>query len=95
MPQQWQIDQGKRCGCKGTDEYCPCQNVSPEQAASHKAIQPEALLDWMTHHHLPLELFREEETQSWVVADASGSGVVGSGETCLLALAEARSKELM
>jgi hypothetical protein len=23
----WQIDQGKRCGCRGTDEYCGCQNV--------------------------------------------------------------------
>ena len=20
-------EQGRRCGCKGTDEYCPCQNV--------------------------------------------------------------------
>lgn len=20
-------EQGKKCGCKGTDEYCPCQNV--------------------------------------------------------------------
>lgn len=31
MREQWQIDQGAKCGCKGTDEYCPCQNVSPDQ----------------------------------------------------------------
>lgn len=31
MRAQWQIDQGEKCGCKGTDEYCPCQNVSPDQ----------------------------------------------------------------
>ncbi len=23
----WQRDQGARCGCRGTDEFCPCQNV--------------------------------------------------------------------
>lgn len=27
MRAQWQIDQGKACGCRGHDEYCPCQNV--------------------------------------------------------------------
>ncbi len=26
---QWQIEQGARCGCRGTDEYCGCQNVQP------------------------------------------------------------------
>lgn len=31
MREQWQIDQGKKCGCKGTDELCPCQNISPDQ----------------------------------------------------------------
>lgn len=25
--EQWQIDQGSACGCKGHDEMCPCQNV--------------------------------------------------------------------
>ena len=24
---QWQIDQGAKCGCRGHDDYCPCQNV--------------------------------------------------------------------
>lgn len=27
MHEQWQIEQGKRCGCKGSDEWCGCQNV--------------------------------------------------------------------
>lgn len=31
MREQWQIDQGEKCGCSGTDEYCGCQNVSPDQ----------------------------------------------------------------
>lgn len=93
MLYQWQIDQGKRCGCEGADEYCPCQNVSPEQARAAREMQPESLLDWMTHHHLPLQLFREEEPGNWVICDASQGTVLGSGETCLLALAEARSKE--
>lgn len=26
--EQWQIDQGKACGCKGHDDMCPCQNVN-------------------------------------------------------------------
>lgn len=25
--EQWQINQGKKCPCGGSDEYCPCQNV--------------------------------------------------------------------
>lgn len=25
----WQIEQGRRCGCKGTDDMCPCQNETP------------------------------------------------------------------
>lgn len=94
MPrEQWQIEQGERCGCKGSDEMCPCQNVSPEQKRQAILLEPDYLLDWMTYHHLPLELFREEETGLWVVVDASCGVVKGSGESCLDALVEARSKE--
>ena len=25
----WQRQQGAACGCRGHDEMCPCQNVSP------------------------------------------------------------------
>jgi hypothetical protein len=25
---QWMIDQGNACGCRGTDDMCPCQNVA-------------------------------------------------------------------
>lgn len=28
MRAQWQIDQGNACSCKGSDEYCGCQNVN-------------------------------------------------------------------
>lgn len=41
MRAQWQIDQGKRCGCGGSDEYCPCQNVSPEQRDRLRKASPE------------------------------------------------------
>lgn len=27
MREQWQIDQGNACVCRGTDDMCPCQNV--------------------------------------------------------------------
>lgn len=27
LRQAWQQEQGRRCGCRGTDDYCPCQNV--------------------------------------------------------------------
>lgn len=39
------------------------------------------LLEWMGDHHLPLELFREEETQAWVLVDTSSGEVRGSGDT--------------
>lgn len=31
-------EQGKKCGCKGTDEYCPCQNVIFRKTA-HAALK--------------------------------------------------------
>lgn len=27
----WQIEQGRKCGCKGTDEWCGCQNNMPRK----------------------------------------------------------------
>ena len=93
MRQQWQIDQGKRCLCKGSDEYCTCQNISPETKSIAHLSDPGHLLDWMAEHHLPIELFREEETQSWVACDASAGTVLGFGATPLDALVEARTKE--
>lgn len=54
MRSQWQIDQGKACGCRGHDEYCGCQNVnrsepdeyppSPEMACRERADQVKANL---------------------------------------------------
>lgn len=51
------------------------------------------LLDWMSTHRLPLELFREEETNLWVVVDISAGKVKGSGESAMSALISARMNE--
>lgn len=55
---------------------------------------PGVLLEWMTRHHLPLELFREQETELWVVVDTSQGQVLASGESTYSALNEAYDKEL-
>lgn len=89
MQEQWQKDQAARCPCRGSDEMCPCQNARP----GDKASNGDELLDWMTYHHLPLELFREEETELWVVVDTSVGHVLASGETTTEALAEAKAKQ--
>jgi predicted DNA-binding transcriptional regulator YafY len=52
MRSQWQIDQGKQCGCGGSDEFCPCQNVdrtmsitdTPEPLSDGERIELENLL---------------------------------------------------
>ena len=59
---------------------------SPEPTA-------EWLLEWMGCHHLPLELFREEETDLWVVVDSAAGAVLSSAETPLGALRGAQTKE--
>lgn len=51
-------------------------------------MRADRLLDWMTHHHLPLSLFREEDG-SWVLVDNSDETVKGSGETTFDALLDA------
>jgi len=55
-------------------------------------ISTENLLEWMGTYHLPLELFREDETQLWVVVDVSCGCVIGSGESPTIALFEAHKK---
>lgn len=50
----------------------------------------ERLLEWMTFHHLPLQLWREEEGGPWVVVDASSDRVLGSGGSAHDALIAAR-----
>lgn len=81
------IDQAYPCPCGGSNDYCGCQDF---QAV--KVMTAEHLLDWMTHHHLPLQIFREEDG-GWVVVDGSQSTVLASGETVLDALTFAHSKE--
>ncbi len=50
------------------------------------------LLEWMTHHHLPLQLLREDEGE-WAVVDASNNAVLASAESAVEALAEAERSE--
>ncbi|WP_313014569.1 hypothetical protein [Brevundimonas sp.] len=33
----WQIEQAKKCGCRGSDEYCPCQNTNSTTPARAEA----------------------------------------------------------
>lgn len=89
MREQWQKEQADRCPCRGSDDMCPCQNVRP----GDKPPSSDELLDWMTYNHLPLELFREDETGLWVVVDTSKGHVLASGETTTDALAEAKAKQ--
>jgi hypothetical protein len=51
-----------------------------------------ALLDWMTYHRLPLHLYREQETETWAIVDASTNTVLGSGESAEDALREAHTE---
>lgn len=37
LRQPWQIEQAARCGCRGSDDLCPCQNVTP---------WPAPVIDW-------------------------------------------------
>jgi hypothetical protein len=39
LREPWQIEQAARCGCKGTDDLCPCQNENP---------WPRPFIDWKT-----------------------------------------------
>jgi len=44
MREDWQVEQGKRCGCAGSDEFCPCQNISPAQKAEIEKTSPRVLI---------------------------------------------------
>lgn len=51
MREPWQIEQGERCPCRGSDEYCPCQNTrfrNPgEQLGDHNLRR---VRDWFAAH---------------------------------------------
>lgn len=38
MRSKWQVEQGRRCGCGGSNEMCGCQNVSPHDKAAKGAL---------------------------------------------------------
>ena len=39
----WQIEQGRRCGCRGSDEWCGCQNNAP---ITHPRKMPDEIIAW-------------------------------------------------
>lgn len=48
MRENWQIEQGGKCPCGGSDEYCPCQNVdrsAHKQPPSHAGNIRDAMQD--------------------------------------------------
>lgn len=77
------------CPCGGSNDYCGCQDFQRV-----KVVTADDLLDWLTHHHLPLQVWREDEDDggSWVVVDASNNAVLASGGCAQSALAEAYRK---
>ena len=41
--EEWQIEQGNRCGCKGSDEWCGCQNNMPDD---QPRFMPDEIIAW-------------------------------------------------
>lgn len=41
--EQWQIDQGKACSCRGVDDMCPCQNTQKVTHGSDEKLLPEGV----------------------------------------------------
>lgn len=70
---------------------CPCQNVDRSIPTDPDAGE---LLEWMTYHHLPLQLWCEADDGSWVVVDASSDRALGFGGSAEDALQAAYKKEL-
>lgn len=58
--QDWQIKQGVSCGCKGTEEMCPCQNVNRLAPPFQNA--PGAAASNLTHEQVA-ELIVQVETR--------------------------------
>ena len=57
-----------------------------------KVSDAERLLDWLTDHHLPLQLWREA-SGGWVVSDGSNDAGLGYGATAHEALIAARQNQ--
>ena len=86
MRSLWQIQQGRKCTCEGSDEYCPCQNVQfvdrnaddgegPTRFTQEP--QPGQLLDWMAYHHIPMGIQRADDGL-WELIDQSQDTVIAS-----------------
>ena len=69
MREQWQIDQGNRCGCKGSDEMCPCQNVDPEMRENLRKTSPRVLIpevqDQLRRMAAEIRIGPDGEGQDW------------------------------
>lgn len=79
---QWMIDQGARCGCRGTDDLCECQNeIAPWKYGLGGKPPPTELqlahtrIRELEGHVRTLELQQatdRETIRSLVTADAEG-----------------------
>lgn len=48
----WQTEQALRCSCRGSDEYCPCQNVREgEVAEARRETAARAIYDKRPFYH--------------------------------------------
>lgn len=69
-------------------ESCLCgKEISPSDS-----FDAADLLCWMGQASVPLELFREEDSQLWMVIDASEGHILAAAETPLLALFDAHAQ---
>ena len=62
---EWMVQQGNRCGCKGTDDMCPCQNEDQSQPQSRRDLAGEVRtleLQQQTDRQTIAGLLRARET---------------------------------
>lgn len=67
---QWQIRQGALCGCRGHDEYCPCQNTDRSARPGHAETCKHA--DTATD---PISSMLREAYQRLENGDLAGAGI--------------------
>lgn len=85
--------------CPKRDAICPhgmnCPYTVDRYTCKPEPERADRLLDWLTHNHRPLSLFREcdEDGGCWVVADNATNAVLGSGGSATEALRAAHASQ--
>lgn len=86
----WQKEQGARCGCKGTDDMCPCQNQSPwppehvvwkARASAAEAERDEARARAKEAEHILLSIDEHEGLVARVLLDREHSRALAAEAT--------------